>query len=94
MVNSSQHAFYIAGWRVHFEIKHLLMFNVQLCLIFERFSVTLKFPLHSAIVTIVQKSSAYGYAYYSSKIVNLVQRAVALLVPVRYSPVFLKYFPT
>ncbi len=40
------------------EGKHLLMFNVQLCLIFERVSVTLKFPLHSAIVTIVQKGSA------------------------------------
>ncbi len=39
--------------------KHLLMFNVQLCLIFERVSVMLKFPLHSAIFTIVQKSSAY-----------------------------------
>ncbi len=39
------------------------MFNVQLCLIFERVSVTLKFPLHSAIV-IVQKSSAYGYEDY------------------------------
>ncbi len=25
------------------------------------------FLLHSAIVTIVQKSSAYGYGYYSSK---------------------------
>ncbi len=38
------------------EGKHLLMFNVQLCLIFERVSVMLKFPLCSAIVTIVQKS--------------------------------------
>ncbi len=27
------------------EGKHLLMFNVQLCLTFERVSVTLKFPL-------------------------------------------------
>ncbi len=60
--------------------KHLLMFNVQLCLIFERVSVMLKFPLHTAIVTIVQKSSAYDYGYYSSKILSLVQRAVALLV--------------
>ncbi len=41
------------------EGKHLLMFNVQLCLIFE-------FPLHSAIVTIVQKSSAYGYYSYKN----------------------------
>ncbi len=46
------------------EGKHLLMFNVQLCLIFER--VRLKFPLHSAIVTIVQKSSAYGYYSYEN----------------------------
>ncbi len=36
------------------EGKHLLMFNVQLCLIFERVSVMLKYPLHSAIVTIVR----------------------------------------
>ncbi len=54
--------------RVHFEMKcyfmcflserkHLLIFNVQLYLLFERVPVTLKFPLHSAIVTIVQKSS-------------------------------------
>ncbi len=43
------------------EGKHLLMLNVQLCLTFERVSVTLKFSLHSAIVTIVQKSRAYGY---------------------------------
>ncbi len=49
------------------EGKHLLMFNIQLCLTFERVSVTLMFPLHSAIVTIVQKSRAYGYAYYSYK---------------------------
>ncbi len=42
--------------------------------------VTLKFPLHSAIVTIVQKSSAYGYGYYSYKTLSLIQRAVALLV--------------
>ncbi len=28
----------------------------------------LKFPLHSAIVTIEQKSSAYGYGYYSCSI--------------------------
>ncbi len=41
------------------EGKHL--FNIQLCLTFERVSVTLKFPLCSAIITIVQKSSAYGY---------------------------------
>ncbi len=32
------------------EGKHLLMFNAQLCLTFERVSVTLKFPLCSAIV--------------------------------------------
>ncbi len=68
------------------------MFNVQLCLTFERVSVTLKFPLHSAIVTIVQKSRAYGYGYYSYKSLSLVQWAVALLV--QYFPVFLKYFPT
>ncbi len=43
------------------------MFNVQLCFIFQRVPITLKFPLHSAIVTIVQKSSAYGYGYYSYK---------------------------
>ncbi len=43
------------------EGKNLLMFNVQLCFIFERDSVMLKFPFHSAIVTIVQKSRAYGY---------------------------------
>ncbi len=41
------------------------MFNIQLCLTFKRDSVTLKPPLHSAIVTVVQKSSAYGYGYYS-----------------------------
>ncbi len=40
------------------EGKHLLMSIVQLCLIFERVPVTLKFPLHSAIVTIVQKNIA------------------------------------
>ncbi len=62
------------------EGKHLLVFNVQLCLIFERVPVTLKFPLHSAIVIIVQKSSACGYGYYSYKTLSLVQRAVALLV--------------
>ncbi len=45
------------------EGKHLLMFNVQLCLIFERVPVTLKFPLHSAIVIILQKSSAYRDGY-------------------------------
>ncbi len=39
------------------ERKHLLIFNVQLYLLFERVPVILKFPLHSAIVTIVQKSS-------------------------------------
>ncbi len=66
------------------------MFNVQLFLTFER--ATLKCPLHSAIVTIVQKSSAYGYGYYSSKALSFVQWAVALLV--QYFPVFLKYFPT
>ncbi len=43
------------------EGNHLLMFNVQLCLIFERVSVTLKFPLCSACITIVQNSRAYGY---------------------------------
>ncbi len=53
------------------EGKHILMFNVQLCLTFERVSVTLKFPLHSAIVTIVQKSRAYGY--YSYKALSLDQ---------------------
>ncbi len=40
------------------EGKHLLMSIVQLCLIFERVPVTLKFALHSAIVTIVQKNIA------------------------------------
>ncbi len=55
------------------EGKHLLMFNVQLCLTFERVSVTLKFPLCSAIVTIVQKSRAYDYGYYSYKELSLVQ---------------------
>ncbi len=55
------------------EGKHLLMFNVLLCLTFERVSVTLKFPLHSAIVTIVQKSRAYGYGYYSSEALSLVK---------------------
>jgi len=74
------------------EGKHLLMFNVQLCLTFESVSVTLKFPLCSAIVIIVQKSSAYGYGYYSSNALSLVQRAVALLV--QYFTVFLKYFHT
>ncbi len=63
------------------------MFNVQLCLIFERVSVTLKFPLHSAIV-IVQKSSAYGYEDYC-KTLSVVLWAVALLVLV-YFPVLLK----
>ncbi len=55
------------------EGKHLLMFNVQFCLTFERVSVMLKFPLHSAILTIVQTSRAYGYGYYSSKALRLVQ---------------------
>ncbi len=41
------------------ERKHLLIFNVQLYLLFERVPVTLKFPLHSAIVTIVQKRKFY-----------------------------------
>ncbi len=41
------------------EGNHLLIFNVQLCLTFERVSVI----LCSAIVTIVQKSRAYGYGY-------------------------------
>ncbi len=45
-------------------------------------------------VSIVQKSRAYGYGYYSSKALSLVQWAVALLVLVQYFPVFLKYFPT
>ncbi len=54
------------------EGKHLLMFNVQLCLIFERVPVMLKCPLHSAIV--------YGYRYYSYDTLSLIQRAVALLV--------------
>ncbi len=69
------------------------MFNVQLCLTFERVSVTLKFPLCSAIITIVQKSTVYGYGYYSYKVLSLVQWAVALLELVQYFPVFLKYFP-
>ncbi len=55
------------------EGKHLLMFNVQLCLTFERVSVSLKFPLCSAIFTIVQKSRAYGYGYYSYEALSLVQ---------------------
>ncbi len=54
------------------EGKHLLMFNVQICLTFKRVSVTFKFLLHSAIVTIVPKSSAYGYEYYTSKALSLV----------------------
>ncbi len=58
--------------------ENVLMFNVQLCLIFERVPVTLKFPLHSAIVTIVQKNSDYGYVYY--KTLSPVQRAVALVL--------------
>ncbi len=52
---------------------NLLMFNIQLCLTFERVSVTLKFPLCSAIFTMVQKSRAYGYGYYSCKALSLVQ---------------------
>ncbi len=44
------------------EVKHLLMSNVQLCLIFERFYVTLKFPLHRV-----------GYGYDSFKAFSLVQ---------------------
>ncbi len=40
-------------------------------------------------VSIVQKSGAYGYGYYSYKVLSLVQWAVALLV--QYFPVFLKY---
>ncbi len=55
------------------EGKHLLMFNVQLWLTFERVSVSLKFPLCSAIFTIVQKSRAYGYGYYSYEALSLVQ---------------------
>ncbi len=46
---------------------------LQLCLTFERVSVTLKFPLCSAIVTIVQKSRACGFGYYSYKVLSLVQ---------------------
>ncbi len=45
-----------------------------------RVSVMLKFPLPSAIVTIVQVSSAYDYGYYSYKTLSLVQRAEVLLV--------------
>ncbi len=37
-------------------------------------------------VSIVQKSSTYGYGYYSYKTLNLVQWAVALLVLVQYFP--------
>ncbi len=55
------------------------MFDIQLCLC-------------SAFITIVQKSSAYGYGYYSYKALSLVQRAVAMLV--QCFPVLLKYFPT
>ncbi len=53
------------------EGKHLLMFNIQLCLTFKRVSVTLMFPLCSAIVTIVQKSRVYCYGYYSYKTLSL-----------------------
>ncbi len=56
------------------------MFDVQLCLTFERVSVTLKLPLYSEIVTIVQKSTDYGYGYYSYEALKLVQWAVALLL--------------
>ncbi len=56
------------------------MFDVQLCLTFERVSVTLKLPLYSEIVTIVQKSRDYGYGYYSYEALMLVQWAVALLL--------------
>ncbi len=56
MIVSSQHALRMAGYGEYIlnemlfyvflsEGKHLLMFNVQLCLTFERVSVTLKFPL-------------------------------------------------
>ncbi len=37
--------------------KHVLMFNVQLCLTFERVSVMFEI----AVIIIVQKSGAYGY---------------------------------
>ncbi len=58
---------------------HLLMFNVQLCLTFERVPIMLKFPLHSAIVTIEQKSSAYGYGYYSCSISSSFARTSVVL---------------
>ncbi len=56
MIVSSQHALRMAGYGEYIlnemlfyvflsEGKHLLMFNVQLCLTFERVSVTLKFSL-------------------------------------------------
>ncbi len=49
------------------EGKHLLMFNVQLCLTFERVSVTLKFPLCRRVELMVMDS------YYSYKALSLVQ---------------------
>ncbi len=52
MTVSSQHALHMAGYGEYMkyfmflsEVKHLLMSNVQLCLIFERVSVTLKYNL-------------------------------------------------
>ncbi len=39
----------------------------------------LKFPLHSAIVTIEQKSSAYGYGYYSCSISSSFARTSVVL---------------
>ncbi len=69
------------------EWKHLLMFNLQLCLTFERVSVMFKFPLHSAIVTIVQKSRVYGYKALSlAKMNSSFARANAVFT------VFLKYY--
>ncbi len=52
------------------EGKHL-MFNVQLCMTYERVSVMLKFHCVGEIITIVQKSRAYGYGYYSYKALSL-----------------------
>ncbi len=50
---------------------------------FERPSGMVKFALHGAIVTIVQKSSACGYRYIY-KTVSIVQRAGALQVLMQY----------
>ncbi len=71
MIVSSQHALYLAGYRrVHFEIKcffcvflsevkHLLMFNVQLCLTSERVSVTLKFSLCRRVELIMDATPSH-----------------------------------